>query len=89
MNTLAKVVFDASLEPYLEKGEVSVAVAVDGGSLNYPYQKEAAEAKTGYYSLPQGKEYLICTFTGVAKNGRKCTQTNRIESAHPVVGKEG
>ena len=81
MNTLAKVVFDASLEPYLEKGEVSVAVDVDGGSLTYPYQKEAAEAKTGYYSLPQGKEYLICTFTGVAKNGRKFTQTNRIESA--------
>ena len=81
MNTLAKVVFDASLEPYLEKGEVSVAVDVDGGSLTYPYQKEAAEAKTGYYSLPQGKEYLICTFTGVAKNGRKFTQTDRIESA--------
>lgn len=81
MNTLAKVVFDASLEPYLEKGEVSVAVDVDGGSLTYPYQKEAAEEKTGYYSLPQGKEYLICTFTGVAKNGRKFTQTNRIESA--------
>ena len=81
MNTLAKVEFDASLEPYLEKGEVSVAVDVDGGSLTYPYQKEAAEAKTGYYSLPQGKEYLICTFTGVAKNGRKFTQTNRIESA--------
>lgn len=81
MNTLAKVVFDASLEPYLEKGEVSVAVDVDGGSLTYPYQKEAAEAKTGYYSLPQGKEYLICTFSGVAKNGRKFTQTNRIESA--------
>lgn len=81
MNTLAKVVFDASLEPYLEKGEVSVAVDVDGGSLTYPYQKEAAEAKTGYYSLPQGKEYLICTFTGLAKNGRKFTQTNRIESA--------
>lgn len=55
MNTLAKVVFDASLEPYLEKGEVSVAVDVDGGSLTYPYQKEAAEAKTGYYSLPQEK----------------------------------
>lgn len=81
MNTLAKVVFDASLEPYLVKGEVSVAVDVDGGSLTYPYQKEAAEAKTGYYSLPQGKEYLICTFTGVAKNGRKFTQTDRIESA--------
>lgn len=81
MNTLAKVVFDASLEPYLEKGEVSVAVDVDGGSLTYPYQKEAAEAKTGYYSLPQGKEYLICTFTGVAKNGRKFTQTDRIEPA--------
>lgn len=81
MNTLAKVEFDASLEPYLEKGEVSVAVDVDGGSLTYPYQKEAAEAKTGYYSLPQGKEYLICTFTGVAKNGRKFTQTDRIESA--------
>ena len=41
MNTLAKVVFDASLEPYLEKGEVSVAVDVDGGSLTYPYQKES------------------------------------------------
>lgn len=81
MNTLAKVVFDASLEPYLEKGEVSVAVDVDGGSLTYPYQKEAAEAKAGYYSLPQGKEYLICTFTGVAKNGRKFTQTDRIEPA--------
>lgn len=80
-NTLAKVVFDASLKQYLTEGEVTVAVDDPDGTLTYPYTQDGEAAKTGYYSLPAGKEYLVCTFTGTTKSGKKFTQTDRVEEA--------
>lgn len=80
-NTLVKVVFDASLEQYVATGEVTIAVDDSDGALVYPYTQDNSLAKTGYYSLPAGKEYLICTFTGTSKNGMKFTQTDRVEKA--------
>lgn len=84
-NTLAKVCFDASLKDYLADAEVTVGVDDADGSLSYPYVPDSEEGKTGYYSLPEGKEYLICTFSGTAKNGQKFTQTDRIADAKKSV----
>lgn len=84
-NTLAKVSFDSSLKKYLAEAEVTVAVDADEGSLSYLYDPESGNSATGYYSLPEGREYLVCTLTGTSKSGKKFTQTDRIENARKSV----
>lgn len=80
-NTLVKVNFSEELKTYLASGAVTVSVDAANGALEYNWSKEGTESPVGYYMLPSGKEYLTCVFNATTKNGKKITQTNKIEPA--------
>lgn len=80
-NTLVKVNFSEELKTYLASGAVTVSVDVANGALDYNWSEEGTESPVGYYMLPSGKEYLTCVFNATTKNGKKITQTNKIEPA--------
>lgn len=80
-NTLVKVNFSEELKTYLASGAVTVSVDVGNGALDYNWSEEGTESPVGYYMLPSGKEYLTCVFNATTKNGKKITQTNKIEPA--------
>lgn len=80
-NTLVKVNFSEELKTYLASGAVTVSVDAGNGALDYNWSEEGTESPVGYYMLPSGKEYLTCVFNATTKNGKKITQTNKIEPA--------
>ena len=80
-NTLVKVNFSEELKTYLASGAVTVSVDAANGALDYNWSEEGTESPVGYYMLPSGKEYLTCVFNATTKNGKKITQTNKIEPA--------
>lgn len=80
-NTLVKVNFSEGLKTYLASGAVTVSVDAGNGALDYNWSEEGTESPVGYYMLPSGKEYLTCVFNATTKNGKKITQTNKIEPA--------
>lgn len=80
-NTLVKVNFSEELKKYLASGAVTVSVDAGNGALDYNWSEEGTESPVGYYMLPSGKEYLTCVFNATTKNGKKITQTNKIEPA--------
>lgn len=80
-NTLVKVNFSEELKTYLASGAVTVSVDAANGALEYNWSEEGTESPVGYYMLPSGKEYLTCVFNATTKNGKKITQTNKIEPA--------
>lgn len=80
-NTLVKVNFSEELKTYLASGAVTVSVDATDGALDYSWSEEGTESPVGYYMLPSGKEYLTCVFNATTKNGKKITQTNKIEPA--------
>jgi len=80
-NTLVKVNFSEELKTYLASGAVTVSVDAGNGALDYNWSEEGTESPVGYYMLPSGKEYLTCVFNVTTKNGKKITQTNKIEPA--------
>lgn len=80
-NTLVKVNFSEELKTYLASGTVTVSVDATDGALDYSWSEEGTESPVGYYMLPSGKEYLTCVFNATTKNGKKITQTNKIEPA--------
>lgn len=80
-NTLVKVNFSEELKTYLASGAVTVSVDAGNGALDYNWSEEGTESPVGYYMLPSEKEYLTCVFNATTKNGKKITQTNKIEPA--------
>lgn len=80
-NTLVKVNFSEELKTYLASGAVTVSVDAGNGALDYNWSEEGTESPVGYYMLPSGKEYLTCVFNATTKNGKKITQTNKVEPA--------
>lgn len=80
-NTLVKVNFSEELKTYLASGAVTVSVDAGNGALDYNWSEEGTESPVGYYMLPSGKEYLTCVFNATTKNGKKITQTNKIDPA--------
>lgn len=80
-NTLVKVNFSEELKTYLASGAVTVSVDAANGALEYNWSKEGTESSVGYYMLPSEKEYLTCVFNATTKNGKKITQTDKIDPA--------
>lgn len=80
-NTLVKVNFSEELKTYLASGAVTVSVDAANGALEYNWSKEGTESPVGYYMLPSEKEYLTCVFNAITKNGKKITQTDKIDPA--------
>ena len=80
-NTLVKVNFSEELKTYLASGAVTVSVDAANGALEYNWSKEGTESSVGYYMLPSEKEYLTCVFNATTKNGKKITQTDKVDPA--------
>ena len=80
-NTLVKVNFSEELKTYLASGAVTVSVDAANGAFEYNWSKEGTESSVGYYMLPSEKEYLTCVFNATTKNGKKITQTDKIDQA--------
>lgn len=81
VNTLVKVNFSEDMKTYLASGTVTVSVDATDGALDYSWSEKEQDSYVGYYMLPSGKEYLTCVFNATTKNGKKITQTDKIDPA--------